>query len=99
MTHCAAVTNSFAEVMVETEMTAFNVRQVRDDIPRRDIDQSVLHILGMYKQNVIQHLKFTQQGRTHKTVEVAAGNQTIFEDFSWHNKASRIELVIVFCAL
>ena len=70
-------TEGLAQVMVEREKEPRDIRQIGRDIVGRHFDLTVLHVLRVDKQNPVDHVEFFKKDRADKTVEVAAGNQTI----------------------
>ena len=51
----------FAQMMVEREMRAFDIGQIRRDVVRRDLDFAVLHVFRMREFDVVNHVQFFQQ--------------------------------------
>jgi hypothetical protein len=70
--------------VIKAKMATGDVGQIRNNVTRSDLNQTVLHIFGMHEHNVVQHLKFTQQSSTYEAVEVAASNEAIIESLQGH---------------
>ena len=64
-------------MVVECEVTTLDVGEVGDDVARTDLDQAVLHVLGMDELDVVEQARFAQQHAADEAVEIAAGHEPI----------------------
>ncbi len=62
-------------MMVEGQVHALDIRQVGGDVAIRNQDGAILHVLGVDELDVVDHVQFLEQDRTHQPVEIAAGDQ------------------------
>ena len=63
--------------MVEGEVDAGNVGQVRRDVALGQLDLAVLHVLGMDEEDVVEHADLLEQRGAHQTVEIGARDQPV----------------------
>jgi hypothetical protein len=63
-------------VVVERDVHVRVVRQVRGDVTRVELDQAVLHVLGVDELDVVEHVEVLEEGGTHQPVEVRARDQS-----------------------
>jgi len=66
-----------AEVMVEDQVRAGHVREVRRDVLAGDLDLAVLHVFRVDELDLVHHAELLQEHGAYETVEVAARDQSI----------------------
>ena len=62
-------------MVVEGQVHAGDVRQVGADVPVRDGDLAILHVLGVHKLDVVDQPQFGQQHGTDQAIKVTAGDE------------------------
>ena len=67
----------FRSVLDRYESHVAKLAEVGCDVAVGDIDQTVLHVLGMDKLDVIHHTQLIQQHGTHQAVKITARHQTV----------------------
>ena len=72
------VAHRFAQVVIEGQMDAFHVGQIGGDVAVGNLDQPVLHVLGMNEFDVIDQIQFFEQHRADESVEITAGHEPEF---------------------
>ena len=65
----------FADVMIEAKMDALHIRKVGADIFIADRKPSLLHVAGLGKYDVADHIQFIEQGATNDPVKVGTRDQ------------------------
>lgn len=80
-------------MVVERQRHLGAVREVRRDVVGGQLDLSVLHVLGVDEEDVVQEAQLLQEGGADETVEVAAGDQPV--GAFWINSGSRHESFVV----
>jgi hypothetical protein len=64
-------------VVVEGEVHALAVGEVRGDVVGAQLDLAVLDVLGVHELDRIEHVHLLEQGRADEPVEVAARHEPI----------------------
>ena len=72
------IADGFRQVVIEDQAGTGNVGQIGGDVAFGDFDLAVLHILGMHELDFVDHLQFVEQNSADQTIEITAGNQTVF---------------------
>ena len=64
-------------VVIEREVDARHVRQVRRDVAVGQLDLAVLHVLGVDEEDVVEHAELLEERRAHQSVEIGARHQPV----------------------
>ena len=65
-------------MVVKGQVDIRAVGQVCGDVPGTEPDFAVLHIFGMHKHDLVDHVQFFEQHGADKAVEIAPGNQSVY---------------------
>src|SRR6185295_16256144 len=65
-----------SDVVVEPKRAVRMVRQVRNDVAAANIDQAILHELGLDVEVVVDVFELGDQSTADQTVEVGAGDES-----------------------
>ena len=68
------VSDGFGLVVVERKVRSCHVGQVGGDVTAGDVHLAVLHVFGVDKLDLVDHVQFIEQDGADKTVEIAAGD-------------------------
>ena len=71
------VAQRLAVVVVEDQVRGRRVREVGEDVALGDLDDAVLHVLGVHEGDLVDHAELLQQDGADEAVEVAAGHEPV----------------------
>ena len=74
----AGIADSFGGMVVEYHMRAGGIGQVGGDIPRPDLDLSILHILGVNELDLVDHIEVFEQHGADQPIEITTCDQAEF---------------------
>ena len=63
-------------MVVERDVHARVVGEVRGDVTGAELDLAVLHVLGVDELHVVEHVEMLEKGGAHQPVEVGARDQS-----------------------
>ena len=64
-------------VVVERDVNAGDVREIRRDVVACDFDLAVLHVFGMHEENVVDHFHVFEKYGTNEAIKIAASDEAV----------------------